>query len=146
MRFFSSAVSPDQDSARMTSSVGDHAEVAVAGLARMHEISRRAGRGEGRGDLAADMAGLAHAGDDRRGPLRCADQSIAAANGSAEPVADRRDERGNAAGLGFERAQRRVDQWADGCGFGFRVWHSLTSCPATTGSASRLPGANSTPH
>src|SRR5260370_52078 len=40
----------------------DHAEVAVAGLARMHEKRRRPGRGQGRGDLAADMAALAHAG------------------------------------------------------------------------------------
>ena len=43
---------------------GDHAEVAVARLAGMDEERGRAGRGEGRRDLAADMAGLAHAGDD----------------------------------------------------------------------------------
>ena len=52
----------------------DHAEVAVARLARMHEIGGRAGRGEGRGDLAADMAGLAHAGDDQAAACACADQ------------------------------------------------------------------------
>ena len=39
----------------------DHAEVAVARLGRMHEVRRRAGAGEGRGDLARDVAGLAHA-------------------------------------------------------------------------------------
>ena len=44
--------------------VGDHAEVAVARFARMDEEGGRAGRGQRRGDLAADMAGLAHAGDD----------------------------------------------------------------------------------
>ena len=42
----------------------DHAEVAVARLDGMDELRRRAGRGEGRGDLAGDMAALAHAGDD----------------------------------------------------------------------------------
>ena len=42
----------------------DHAEIAVAGLARMHEVRWRAGGGEGGGDLAADMAALAHAADD----------------------------------------------------------------------------------
>ena len=44
--------------------VGDHAEVAVAGFARVHVEGRRAGRGQGRGDLARDVAGLAHAGAD----------------------------------------------------------------------------------
>ena len=41
-----------------------HAEVAVAGFGGVHEGRRPAGRGERRGDLARDMAGLAHAGDD----------------------------------------------------------------------------------
>ena len=45
--------------------LGDHAEVAVARLARVHEIGGRIGRREGRGDLARDMAGFAHAGDDQ---------------------------------------------------------------------------------
>ena len=42
----------------------DHAEVAVAGLARMHEEGRRAGRGEGGGDLLGHVPALADAGDD----------------------------------------------------------------------------------
>ncbi len=42
----------------------DIAEIAVARLGGMDELRRRAGRGEGRGDLARDMAALAHAGDD----------------------------------------------------------------------------------
>ena len=42
--------------------VGDHAEVAMGGLAGMHVERRGAGRGQGRRDLARDMAGLAHAG------------------------------------------------------------------------------------
>ena len=41
----------------------DHADIAVAGLAGMHEKRRRAGAGQRGGDLAADMAGFAHAGD-----------------------------------------------------------------------------------
>ena len=42
----------------------DHAEVAVRGFGGMHEVGRRAGAGEGGGDLASDVAGLADAGDD----------------------------------------------------------------------------------
>ena len=48
----------------MASSPRDHAEVAVAGLARMHEERRRAGRGEGGRQLLADVPALADAGDD----------------------------------------------------------------------------------
>ena len=44
--------------------IGDHAQVAVAGFAGMHVERRGAGRCEGRGDLAGDMARLAHAGAD----------------------------------------------------------------------------------
>ncbi|MNI39133.1 hypothetical protein D3C73_933080 [compost metagenome] len=36
----------------------------MAGLARMHVERRGAGGGQGGGDLARDMAGLAHAGGD----------------------------------------------------------------------------------
>ena len=43
---------------------GDHAEIAVARLARMHEGRRRAGGRERAGHLHADMAAFAHAGDD----------------------------------------------------------------------------------
>ena len=66
----------------ITSSRRDHAEVAVARLGGMHEEGRRAGRGERRGDLGADMPALAHAGDDdaagRRGDQRAAPASKAA--------------------------------------------------------------------
>ncbi len=41
--------------------VGDHAQIAVAGLAGMDIERGRAGGGEGRGDLARDVAGFAHA-------------------------------------------------------------------------------------
>ncbi len=42
----------------------DHAEVAVARFAGVHEERRRARRGHGGGDLAADVARLSHAGHD----------------------------------------------------------------------------------
>src|SRR5499427_6703674 len=42
----------------------DHAEVAVARLARVHEESGCAGGGEGRRHLLADVPALADAGDD----------------------------------------------------------------------------------
>ena len=42
---------------------GDHAEIAMAGFRRMDEKRRRAGGGERGGDLARDMAALAHAAD-----------------------------------------------------------------------------------
>ena len=41
-----------------------HAQVAVAGLGRVHEEGRRAGGGQRGGDLAADVAALAHAHHD----------------------------------------------------------------------------------
>jgi hypothetical protein len=41
-----------------------HAQVAVAGLGRVHEERRRAGAGQRGGDLAAHVAALAHAHDD----------------------------------------------------------------------------------
>ena len=89
--------------------VGDHAEVAVARFARMHEQRRRAGRGEGRGDLAPDMAGFAHAGDDDAA-LRGADQLDRGGEGRAQPVAQGARERVDAAALGVERAQRGIDR------------------------------------
>ena len=75
------------------------------------KIGRRAGRGEGRRDLAADMAGLAHAGDDHPA-ARAADQLDRGDEGLPEPVMDRRRQRADAAGLGLERAHRRCDQGA----------------------------------
>ena len=44
--------------------LGDHTEVAVARFGRVQEEGGRAGARECRGDLAADVAGLSHAGDD----------------------------------------------------------------------------------
>ncbi len=89
----------------MTSSARDHAEVAVARFAGMHEEGGRAGRGEGRGDLAPDVAGLAHAGDDQAA-LGVADQFDGGGEGRPKRALQRGRERGDAAALGLERAQR----------------------------------------
>src|SRR5581483_9867874 len=55
----------------------DHAEVAVRRFAGMHEKGRRAGGGERGGNLAADVAGLAHA-DDHDAALGLQDKLAAA--------------------------------------------------------------------
>ena len=64
----------------------------MAGFAGMHEEGRRAGGGEGGGDLAADMAGLADAGDDDAA-LPIADEIDRRREGAAQPVAQRGGER-----------------------------------------------------
>ena len=43
---------------------GDHPEIAVTGFSRMDKLGRRAGRGQGCGDLVADMAAFTHTADD----------------------------------------------------------------------------------
>ncbi len=90
---------------------GDHAEIAVARLARMHEESRRARGSEGGCDLATDMAGFSHAGDDQPA-ARARDQVDRRDEGAAEPIVDRGGQRGDAAGLGLQGADRTVDQAA----------------------------------
>ena len=60
----SSTVSPDQENATIDVVAGDHAEIAVRGLARMHEIGWRAGGRERGRHFQPDMAALAHAGND----------------------------------------------------------------------------------
>ena len=85
---------------------GDHAEVAVAGLGRMDEEGRRAGRGERGGDLAADMAALAHAGDDDPAGGG-ADDLDGAGEGGGEPVFEGGEQRVEPGALGGDGAQRR---------------------------------------
>ena len=89
----------------------DHAEIAVARLARMHEEGGRAGRREGRRDLSADMAGFAHAGHDHAA-ARAAHQLDRRSERLAQSVADRRDQGRDATGLGFQRANRRCQEFA----------------------------------
>ena len=94
----SSSVSPELDSAS-TTSVGDHAEIAVARFARMHEERGRAGRGQRRGDLARDVAGLAHAGARRRGRLQSRISRQAAMNAPIDARVQRSDGRGTSAAI-----------------------------------------------
>src|SRR5262245_24952003 len=68
----------------------------------MDKKCRRSRRCEGRGDLATDVAGLAHAGHDEATAGR-ADQLDRRHKGIGQPVLYGRDERRNAAGLGLER-------------------------------------------
>ena len=86
----------------------DHAEVAVARLAGMDVVGGRAGRGEGGGDLAADMARLAHAGDDDPA-LRGCDELDGGDEALAEPVLDGAHEHLEPVALGRERPERRDD-------------------------------------
>ena len=69
-----------------------HAQIAVARLGRMDEGGRLAGRGEGRGDLPADVPGLAHAGD-HDAAARRGDPLDRTGKSCAEPVFARRPDR-----------------------------------------------------
>ena len=79
----------------------------MACLGRVNEKRRRAGGGEGRRDLAADMAGFAEACDDQPA-LGAADQLGRGGKGRTEVGLQRRGERGDAAALGVQRAQCRL--------------------------------------
>ena len=84
----------------------DHAEVAMAGVGGMNEECRRPGRGQRRRDLARDVAGFAHAGDDH--PAACrAYRFDGGDERRSQSVGHRRGERRHALGFGIERAQRR---------------------------------------
>ena len=79
----------------------DDPKVAVHGFGGMQEERRRAGAREGRGDLAADDAGLAHAGDD--------DAAAAVADehdGAGEPLVEAIDKRQHRGGFGLEDLAR----------------------------------------
>ncbi len=59
----------------------------MAGLARVHVEGGGAGRGQGGGDFAGDVAGLAHAGGDH--PAAAAQDGLAGLlEGLAQPVGD----------------------------------------------------------
>jgi len=73
---------------------GDHAEVAMRGLGGVHEVGRCAGAGERGGELAPDVARLAHAGDDHP-PVACEDDLDRA----LELLADAGSERVHGLGL-----------------------------------------------
>ncbi len=84
---------------------GDHAEVAVACLRRMHEKGRRARARQCRGDFRRNMARLSHSGDDD--PTRSREAQPASL-GKA-PV-ESRPEPGDRAGLDVQYASGQLDQ------------------------------------
>ena len=99
----SSAVSPEFDKREHRIARHHHAEIAVRRLGRMDEQGGGAGRGQGRRDLARDVAGLAHAGDHdppgHRGQQR---------HRMRKPVVEAGRQRAQRGGLGLE------DRGADG--------------------------------
>ena len=80
----------------------------MAGLGGMDEEGGRAGGGEGGGDLARHMAGLAEPGDDQP-PLGVANDIGGGGKRRAEIGLQRRGQRGDAAAIGLERTQRRLN-------------------------------------
>ena len=83
----------------------DHAEIAMARLGRVQEKGGRAGARKGRRDLAADVAGLAHAGNDHA--AGACEQHPA---GLLEIGAQAFHERSDGAGLDPERFAPHLDQ------------------------------------
>ena len=77
----------------------------MARLGGVHEEGGRAGRGERRGDLGADMAALAHAGDDDAAGRR-ADQPERRLEGRAHLAAERGLERRQSVRRDAQRAER----------------------------------------
>ncbi len=83
----------------------DHPEVAVAGLARMHEEGGTPGAGQGRRDLSADVARFAHPEHD---DAALAGQHVPA--GGDEVVVDPLGQSGDRGGLGLDDgAPERLD-------------------------------------
>ncbi len=77
----------------------------MARLAGMNELRGRSGRGEGRGDLARDMAALAHAGD--RDAARSRRQQV---DRLGEALIESLDERGQAGDLGAQHPARNANR------------------------------------
>ena len=103
----------------------DHPEVAVTGLRRMQEEGRGTGAGKRGGDLARDVAGLSHAGDD--------DPSLAAqtdAAGLCEAPIQARQQRFDRLGFDGQRAARGSEQQLLIRGNGRGGLHGLPSSAA----------------
>ncbi len=81
---------------------GDHAEVAVGRLGGMDKVRRCAGTGKGGGDLAGDVAGLAHAGDDHSAATGQQDFDCTQKSG-VDAVSQRRD----GGGFDFDHPSRQ---------------------------------------
>ncbi len=93
---------------------GDHADIAVAGLAGMHEKRRCAGAGQRGGDLAADMAGLAHAGDHDTPPAVKTNPA-----GACKIPSQAGQLRAQAVDLDGERLAAELDEASHPCSRGF---------------------------
>ena len=96
----------------------DHAEVAVRGLARMHEERRRAGGGERGGDLVADVTGFAHAGDDHA--PGAGEDDLA---GARELRVHALGERGQRVRLDLDDVTAELLEWGTG-GHGFALYQA----------------------
>jgi len=91
---------------------GDHAHVAMAGFGRVDEERRGAGARQGGGDLAADVAGLAHA-EHHHAPLAGEDQLA----GSGEFAVETGQQALDRFDFQADRALGRLDQvvrWSHG--------------------------------
>ena len=80
----------------------------MAGFGGVHEEGRRAGRGQGRGKFARDVARLAEPGDDDAA-LGLADQVDRFRECRPKRALQRGRERRDPLAAGLERAQRRLD-------------------------------------
>jgi hypothetical protein len=76
----------------------------MAGLGRMHEECCRAGRSHGGGNLRADMAILAHSGDDHAPRRSCQDIER-----GAEALVEGIHQHGKAVDLELQHATRREE-------------------------------------
>jgi hypothetical protein len=92
---------------------GDHAQVAMAGLGRVHEKRRGAGAGQGGGDLAADVTGFAHAGNHH--PTLAGQEDV---HRVEEGVVDAADQAGDGRRLDFQGAARHGQDLGGGRGRG----------------------------
>ena len=101
----SSVVSPGPGKREDHVVAHDHAEIAMARFGGMDEEGGRPGRGEGGGDLAADMTALADAGDDDPpgGGAECRDGF---GKGLGEAVVERLGEGDEAGALGLDGPPR----------------------------------------
>ena len=84
--------------------VADGAEIAVRGLGGVQEPGRRAGARQRGGDLPADDAGLAHAGDDDA--AAAVEEEL---DGALEVAVDAVDEAEDGGGLGAEHLAREIE-------------------------------------
>jgi hypothetical protein len=88
----------------------DGAEISVACFGGVDEEGGGSGRGQGRRDLRADMAALAHAGDDDP-PRRAGNRRAGTLEGLAHLAIQGIFERDQSGDSHPQRARRRRDRW-----------------------------------